>query len=51
MKDKGLGDTIARFTTATGIKKLADKIPSGCGCDKRQDWLNKNFPYNKGIKR
>jgi len=51
MKDKGLGDSIARFTNATGIKKLADKIPSGCGCDKRRDWLNKNFPYNKGIKR
>ena len=51
MKDKGLGDTIARFTNATGIKKLADKIPSGCGCDKRQDWLNKNFPYHKGVKR
>ena len=24
MRDKGLGDTIERFTKATGIKKLAD---------------------------
>jgi hypothetical protein len=45
-KDKGLGDTIERFTTATGIKKLADKIPGGCGCDHRKQWFNKNFPYN-----
>ena len=45
MKDRGLGDTIERFTKATGIKKLADSIPGGCGCDHREDWLNKNFPY------
>jgi len=46
MKDRGLGDTIERFTTATGIKKLADKIPGGCGCDERKQWFNNNFPYN-----
>jgi hypothetical protein len=46
MKDKGLGDTIARFTKATGIKKLADSIPGGCGCNKRQNILNNYFPYN-----
>ena len=50
MKSKGLGDSIEKFTTATGIKKLADKIPGGCGCDKRKDWLNKNFPYNMNKK-
>ena len=27
MRDKGLGDTIERFTTFTGIKKFADSIP------------------------
>ena len=27
MKDKGLGDTIERFTKATCIKRLADSIP------------------------
>ena len=31
MKDKGLGDTIQRFMTATGIKRIADMIPGGCG--------------------
>ncbi len=46
MKDKGLGDTIERFTKFTGIKRLADSIPGGCGCDDRKDWFNKNFPYN-----
>lgn len=51
MKSKGLGDTIHKFTAATGIKKLADKIPGGCGCNKRKDWLNNNFPYSKNIKR
>ena len=43
--DKGLGDTIERFTQATGIKKLADKIPGGCGCKKRKEKLNNLFPY------
>ena len=47
MKPKGLGDTIDRFTSTTGIRKLADIIPGGCGCDKRKNWLNKNFPYKK----
>ena len=47
-KDQGLGDTIERFTKATGIKKLADKIPGGCGCGKRKNKLNELFPYNNG---
>ena len=45
MKPKGLGDDIEKFTKATGIKKLADKIPGGCGCQKRKETLNKMFPY------
>lgn len=45
MEIKGLGDTIEKFTKATGIKKLADKIPGGCGCNKRKEKLNKMFPY------
>ena len=45
MKDKGLGDTIAKFTKATGIKRLADSIPGGCGCKNRQNILNDYFPY------
>jgi hypothetical protein len=50
-KSKGLGDSIEKFTTATGIKRLADKIPGGCGCGKRKAALNKAFPYkNNGSK-
>jgi len=37
-KSKGLGDTIAKITTKIGIK------PCG-GCKKRQQKLNKMFPY------
>ena len=34
----------------TGIKKFADSIPGGCGCDHRKEWFNKNFPYNMNKK-
>ena len=47
MESKGLGDTIEKITTATGIKAVADKIPGGCGCGKRKDKLNEMFPYKK----
>tara|TARA_R110000824_G_scaffold101998_3_gene242076 strand:- start:413 stop:574 length:162 start_codon:yes stop_codon:yes gene_type:complete len=43
-KSKGLGDTIAKITKATGLNKLA---PRDCGCKKRQSKLNKIFPYKK----
>jgi len=46
MRSKGLGDSIEKFTKATGIKKLTDKIPGGCGCNKRKEILNNKFPYN-----
>ena len=45
MKSKGLGDSIEKFTKATGIKKIADKIPGDCGCNKRKEILNKLLPY------
>ena len=49
-KSKGLGDTIAKITKATGIKKVVDKVAKAtgkdCGCGKRQDTLNRLFPYN-----
>lgn len=46
--DKGLGDTVERFTTATGIKKVVKWIAGeDCGCDKRKEKLNKMFPYKK----
>ena len=49
-KSKGLGDSIAKFTKATGIKKVVDTVAKtvkkDCGCNKRQDTLNRLFPYN-----
>jgi len=49
-KSKGLGDTVAKITKATGIKKVVDtvakKLKKDCGCDERQDTLNRLFPYN-----
>ena len=50
-KSKGLGDSVEKFTKATGIKKVAEKIAEkrgkDCGCSKRKDKLNKMFPYGK----
>jgi hypothetical protein len=50
-KSKGLGDTIAKITEATGIKKVVETVVKvtgkDCGCGKRQDTLNRLFPYNK----
>ena len=49
-KSKGLGDTVAKITKATGIKKVVDTVAKtvkkDCGCNKRQDTLNRLFPYN-----
>lgn len=43
-KSKGLGDTIERITTATGIKKVVDTIAEStkkdCGCKERKERLN-----------
>ena len=48
MKSKGLGDTIEKITTATGVKKFVHKVTGGgCGCNKRKQILNKVFPYKK----
>ena len=46
-KSKGLGDTIAKVTKATGIDK-AVKFVAGedCGCSERQEQLNKLFSYD-----
>ncbi len=56
MKPKGLGDSIANFTQKTGIKHVVDIVSDGlnipCGCNNRQEWFNKKFPYrNDNIKR
>jgi len=48
-EDKGLGDTIERVTTKTGIKKAVDyvseKTGKDCGCSKRKKYLNGRFNY------
>lgn len=45
---KGLGDSVEKITTATGIKK-AVKFLAGedCGCDERKEKLNKLFRYRQ----
>jgi len=52
MKSKGLGDSIEKFTKATGIYSLAQAGAKflgqkDCGCKKRKETLNKKFPYKK----
>tara|TARA_B100000519_G_C14235558_1_gene434561 strand:- start:513 stop:728 length:216 start_codon:yes stop_codon:yes gene_type:complete len=50
-RSRGLGDTVEKFTKATGIKKVVDyvaeKTNKDCGCNKRRDTLNRMFPYDK----
>ena len=54
-KSKGLGDTIEKIATITGIKSFADVLTRNgvfgkkkdCGCNKRKEALNKAFPYKK----
>jgi len=43
MKSRGLGDSVEKFTKATGIKATGKP----CGCSQRRDSLNRMFPYNK----
>ena len=47
-KSKGLGDTIAKVTDATGIDRVVKAVVGDdCGCDERREKLNKMFPYVK----
>ena len=47
-RSKGFGDTVEKFTKATGIKKVVDTVTKGdCGYNKRRDTLNRMFPYKK----
>ena len=49
MKSRGLGDSIEKFTKASGIKSIVDKVSQGlnnpCGCQSRRESLNKILPY------
>ena len=51
-RSRGLGDSLAKFTKATGINSLAQMGARAvgkkdCGCNKRKEVLNKAFPYKK----
>jgi hypothetical protein len=49
-RSKGLGDSVEKLTKATGVKSLMSFAAhvagnNDCGCNKRRDWLNQQFPY------
>ena len=45
---KGLGDSVAKVTSAIGLDKLVKAIVGeDCGCDERKEKLNKIFNYRK----
>jgi hypothetical protein len=48
-KSRGLGDTLAKFTHATGIAQAVEAVSQlvglPCGCQERQQKLNERFPY------
>lgn len=49
-ESKGLGDTIAKITHATGLDVVAEKVAKAmgqedCGCNRRREKLNELFPY------
>ena len=51
-ESRGLGDSIEKFTKATGIKKVVESAAElvgkkDCGCGVRRDTLNRMFPYKK----
>lgn len=54
MESRGIGDTIAKITKATGIKKAVDTvfdaIGKDCGCSERQRKLNRMLPYKNAPK-
>lgn len=50
MRSRGLGDTIAKITHATGLAWFAERAAKAiglesCGCAERQQWLNELVPY------
>lgn len=55
-ESRGLGDTIDKITTATGIKKVVHAVTKAvgkedCGCEERKEIMNKAFPYNNNKKK
>lgn len=53
---KGLGDTIAKITHATGLDVVAESVAKAlgkedCGCNRRREKLNELFPYKQQDKK
>lgn len=52
-KSKGLGDTVEKITTATGIKKVLEMFSEAtgidCGCEERKAKLNELFSYSRKV--
>ena len=50
-RSEGVGDTIEKITTFTGIKAVVDTISKitgkDCGCAENKVILNQMFPYKK----
>ena len=49
---RGLGDIVAKVAKLTTMDKVAKFVAKAagkedCGCSKRQDTLNKRFPFKK----
>ncbi len=49
---RGVGDTVAKMTHATGLNRLAKIYTKAtgkpCGCNERQKKMNQVFPYRRG---
>ena len=55
-ESKGLGDTIAKITHATGLDVVAEKVAHAmgkedCGCNRRREKLNELLPYKTEDKK
>lgn len=55
-ESKGLGDTIAKITHATGLDVVAESVAKAlgkedCGCKRRREKLNELFPYKQQDKK
>lgn len=46
IRSKGFGDSVDKFTTATGIKAIVKMVAPSCGCEERKEWLNEKIKYD-----
>ena len=52
LHQRGLGDTVESILSFVGLTKAkAQQILGSCGCDGRQSWLNKWFPYGSDAEK